>query len=78
MGGRAVYGECAVGCSESCYRGTVTGRGCREVRNGFNRLVLVDMVGLLIGMVARLENGAGCGCLPTTPNKTKRSKPSLT
>ena len=27
VGGRAVYSEGAVGCSESCYRGAITGRG---------------------------------------------------
>ena len=63
VGGRAVCGEGAVGCSESCYRGAITGRGRREVCDGFGRFVLVDVVGRLIGGVARLENGAGCGRL---------------
>ena len=65
--GRAVCGEGAVGRSESCYQGAITGRGRREVRDNFDRLVLVDVVGRLIGVVARLENGAGCGCLQLTP-----------
>ena len=67
VGDRAVFGEGDVGRSESCYRGAITGCGRREVRNGFDRLVLVDVVGHLIGVVARLENGAGCGCLRLTP-----------
>ena len=29
VGGRAVCGEWSVGCSESCYRGAITGRGHR-------------------------------------------------
>ena len=32
--GRAVGGEGAVGCSESCYRGAITGRGRREIHDG--------------------------------------------
>ena len=54
VGVSAVYGEYAVGRSESCYRGAITGRGRREVRGGFNRFVLVCVVGGLIGVVARL------------------------
>ena len=67
VGGRAVGGEGAVGCSESCYRGVITGRGRREIRDGFDRFVLVDVVGRLIGVVARLENGAGCDRLVLMP-----------
>ena len=67
VGGRAVCGEGAVGLSESCYRGTITGCGRRKVRDGFGSFVLVDMVGRLIGVVSRLENGAGCGRLQLTP-----------
>ena len=63
VGGRAVYGEGAIGGSESCYRGAITGCGRREVRDGFDHLVLVDVVGRMIGVVDRLENGAGCGRL---------------
>ena len=37
VGGRAVYGEGAVGCSESCYRGAITGCGRREVCDGFDQ-----------------------------------------
>ena len=29
VGGSEVYGESAVGRSESCYRGAITGHGCR-------------------------------------------------
>ena len=65
--GSAVCGECNVGCSESSYRGAITGLGRRKVRDGFDRFVLVDVVGRLIGVVARLENGAGCGRLRLTP-----------
>ena len=67
VGGRAVCGEGAFGRIESCYRGTITGRGRRKVRDGFDRFVLVDVVGQLIGVVARLENGTGCGRLRLTP-----------
>ena len=67
MGGRAVGGEGAVGRSERCYRGAITGRGRREIHDGFERFVLVDVFGRLIGVVARLENGAGCGRLRLTP-----------
>ena len=67
VGGRAVCGEGAVGRSGSCYRGAITGRGRREVRDGFDRFVLVDVVGRLISVVARLENGAGCVHLRLTP-----------
>ena len=63
VGGRAVGGEGAFGCNESCYRGAITGRGRREIRDGLDRFFLVGVVGRLIGMVARLENGAGCGRL---------------
>ena len=45
LGGRAVCGEGAVGCSEICYQGAITGRGWREVPDGFDRFVLVDVVG---------------------------------
>ena len=45
----------------------ITGCGRREVRDGFDRSVLVDVVGKLIGVVARLKNGAGCGHLRFTP-----------
>ena len=45
VGGRAVCGEGAVGCSEICYRGVITGRGRCEVRNGLDHFVLVDVVG---------------------------------
>ena len=44
VGGRAVGSEGAVGRSESCYRGAITGRGRREIRDGFDRLVLVGVV----------------------------------
>ena len=67
VGGRAVGGEGAVGRSESCYRGAITGRGRREICDGFDRFVLVGVVGRLIGVVGRLENGAGCGRLRLTP-----------
>ena len=63
VGGRAVDGEGAVGCSESCYRGAITGCGCREIRDGFDRFVLVGVVIRRIGVVAGLENGACCGRL---------------
>ena len=52
VGGRAVGSEGAVGCSESCYRGAITGRGHREIRDGFNRFVLVGVVSRRIGVVA--------------------------
>ena len=67
VGGRGVGGEGAVGRSESCYRGAITGRGRREIRDGFDHIVLVGVVGKLIGVVARLENGAGCDRLRLTP-----------
>ena len=67
VGDRVVCGDCAVGCSESCYRGAITGRGRREIRDGFDRFVLVGVVGRLIGVVAQLENGAGCGRLRLPP-----------
>ena len=44
VGGSAVYGECAVGCSESCYRGAITGCGRREIRDGFDHFVLIDVL----------------------------------
>ena len=67
VGGRAVGGEGAIGRSESCYRGAINGRGRREICDGFDRFVLVDVVGRLIGVVAQMENGAGCGRLRLTP-----------
>ena len=36
---RSVVSEGAVGRSESCYRGAITGRGRREIRDGFDRFV---------------------------------------
>ena len=54
VSGRAVGGEGAVGCSESCYRGAITGCGCHEIRDGLDRFVLVGVFGGLIGVVARL------------------------
>ena len=45
VGGRVVCDEGSVGRSESCYRGAINGRGYREVRDGFDRFVLVDVVG---------------------------------
>ena len=65
--GRSVCGEGAVGGSEICYQGAITGCGRREVHDGFNHFVLVDVVGRLIGVVAQLENGAGCCRLQFTP-----------
>ena len=67
VGGRAVGGEGAVGRSESCYQGAITGRGRREISDGFDRFVLVGVVGRLIGVVARLGNGASCSRLRLTP-----------
>ena len=52
VGGRSVGGEGSVGRSESCYRGAITSCGRREIRDGFDRFVLVDVVGRLIGVVA--------------------------
>ena len=52
VGGRAVGGEGAVGCSESCYQGAITIRGRREICDGFDRLVLVGVVSRRIGVVA--------------------------
>ena len=52
VGGCAVGGEGAVGCSESCYRGAITGRGRREIHDGFDRFVLVGVVSRRIGVVA--------------------------
>ena len=52
VGDRAVGGEGAVGCSESCYRGAITGRGRREILDGFDRFVLVGVVIRQIGVVA--------------------------
>ena len=52
VGGRAVGGDGDVGCSESCYRGAITGRGRREINDGFDRLVLVGVVSRRIGVVA--------------------------
>ena len=74
VGGRAVCSEGAVGRSESCYRGAITGCGRRKVRDGFDRFVLVDVVRRLIGVVSRLENGAGCGRLRLTPFLVGRGK----
>ena len=48
----AVGGEGDVGCSESCYRGAITGGGRREIRDGFDRFVLVGVVSRHIGVVA--------------------------
>ena len=52
VGGRAVYDEGAVGRSESYYRGAITGRGRRDICDGFDRFVLVRMVSRRIGVVA--------------------------
>ena len=67
VGSRAVVGEGAVGRSESFYRGAINGCSRCEVRDGFDRFVLVDVVGRLIGVVAQLENGAGCVRRRLTP-----------
>ena len=67
VGECAVSGEGDVGLSESCYRGAITGRGCRKICNGFDGFVLVGAVSRLIGVVAQLENGAVCGRLRLTP-----------
>ena len=40
----------------------------------FQGFVLVDVVGRLIGVVARPENGAGCGRLQLTPFLVGRGK----
>ena len=77
VGGRAVGGEGTVGRSESCDRGAVTGRGCPKIHDGFDRFVLVEVVGRLIGVVARLENGSGCGRLRLTPFLVCRGKKFL-
>ena len=58
VGGGAVCSEGAVGHSESCYRGAITGRGRCKIHDGFDRFVLVGVVSRLIGVVARLGNGA--------------------
>ena len=52
VGGCAVGGEGAVGFSESCYQGAITGRDHREIRDGFDRFVLVGVVSRGIGVVA--------------------------
>ena len=52
VGGRAVSSEGAVGRSERCYRGAITGRGRREIRDGFDSFVLVGVVSRRIGVVA--------------------------
>ena len=52
VGRYAVGDEGAVGCSESYYRGAITGRGRREIRDGFIRFVLVGVVSQQIGVVA--------------------------
>ena len=49
--GRTVGGEGAVGCSESCYRGAITGRGRRKICDGFDRFVLLGVVSQRIGVV---------------------------
>ena len=54
VGGRAVFGDGAVVRSGRCYRGAITSRGRCKVRDGFDRFVLVDVVGRVIGVVARL------------------------
>ena len=63
VAGSVVCGECAVGRSERCYRGAITGSGRCYVCDGFDRFVLVCVVGRLIGVVARLKNGTRCGRL---------------
>ena len=77
VGGSAVGSEGDVGRSESCYQGKITGRGRREIRDGFDLFILVDVVGRLIGVVARLENGAGCGRLQLTLFLVGRGKKLL-
>ena len=52
VGGREVGDEGAVGCSESYYRGAITGRGRREILDGFDRFVLLGVVSRRIGVVA--------------------------
>ena len=45
MGGSAVGGEYTIGRSESCNRGAITGSGCRKVGDGFDRLILIGVIG---------------------------------
>ena len=52
VGGRAVGGEGSVGHSERCYQGAITGCGRREIRDDFDRFVLVGVVIRRIGGVA--------------------------
>ena len=68
MGGSAVGGEGTIGCSESCNRGAITGSGRLKVGDGFNRLILIGVIGRLIGVIGRLEYGTGRGFLRLPPS----------
>ena len=41
----AVGGECNIDRSESCNQGAITGSGCCKVGNGFDRFILIGMIG---------------------------------
>ena len=61
MSGSAVSGECTIGRSESCDRGVITGSGCRKVGYGFDHFILIGVIGCLMGVIGRLEDGTGRG-----------------
>ena len=62
-----VGGECTIGRSESCDRGAITGSGCCKVGDGFDRFTLICVIGLLIGVIGRLEDSTGRGVLRIPP-----------
>ena len=60
VGVSAFSGEGTIGCSERCDRGTITGSGRCKVGDGFDRFIL-------IGVIGRLESGTGRGGLRILP-----------
>ena len=60
MGGSAVGGEGIFGSSENCDRGSITVSGHYKVGDGFNRFIL-------IGVIGRLESRTGRGRLRLPP-----------
>ena len=65
--GSAVGGECNISCSESCYWDAITGSGCRKVGDGFDRFILIVVIGWLIGVIGQLEDGTSRGGLWLLP-----------
>ena len=67
MSGSTVKGECTVGCSERCNLGVIICSGYCKFGDGFNRFILIGVIGCLMGVIGRLEDGTGSGGLQLPP-----------